>query len=213
MTVMSATLARSANCCLFQPLAAMSSAINCESKATLGVAVSIANRRYASFVFTVNNNFQPLATMQTTGRLESLAMPPRPTFHEALGRYLASFKKTDKKTGWSAEAALAKRQGFPRLTRQVLMRLAKGKTKAIEPETLREFAKFYDTNYESLVAEVVWQVYGAKLGPTSIEPGEIARLSAALARERGLRLSAEDKISRLRAALDASVEADRRRAK
>ena len=99
-------------------------------------------------------------------------MEARPVFHEDLGDLLVSLRK-DRKLGQRQVAKIAERRGLP-LSQQILLRLEKGKTKNVEPETLRALASVYGLSYEELAGWWVKHRYGVKTvaadyPPTAIE--------------------------------------------
>jgi transcriptional regulator with XRE-family HTH domain len=99
--------------------------------------------------------------MQTWPVLASVAMPRRPVFYPELGAFFLALRE---ERGWnqSEAASLASRRQLSALTRQVLLRLEKGKTKNPEPDVLRDLAALYEVPYDDLVARWVNARYGVK---------------------------------------------------
>ena len=98
-------------------------------------------------------------------------MGARPVFHEDLGALLVSLRK-DRNLGQRQVAKIAERRGLP-LSQQVLLRLEKGKTKNVEPETLRALASVYGLSYEELAGWWIKHRYGVKTAATDHAPTTI----------------------------------------
>jgi transcriptional regulator with XRE-family HTH domain len=79
-------------------------------------------------------------------------MPSRPVFHPEFGLF---FSRLREEKGWTQRQAedIAERRKLKALTRQVLWRLEKGKTKNIEPNVLRAVANLYQMSYSELVKQ------------------------------------------------------------
>jgi transcriptional regulator with XRE-family HTH domain len=90
----------------------------------------------------------------------------RPVFHPALGEFFQSLRPEDWKQ--SDAARYAKLRGLKVLTRQVLLRLERGKTKWPSPAVLRAVADLYSLNYEELVHRVTEQAYGIPARPRRV---------------------------------------------
>ena len=90
-------------------------------------------------------------------------MGTRPVFHPKIGDFFTGLRESK---GWTQRQAehIAKRKRLTALTRQVLWRLEKGKTKNIEPEKLRQLAVLYGVPYEQLLERFIPQRYGIARG-------------------------------------------------
>lgn len=170
-TVMSATSARRAKSFGLHPLRATSCAISAASN-RIGVgSVFIANRSVAVRVSTVNNKMQRVATMETLAGLHSATVSARPVFHEELGSFFVGLST---KRGWdqSQAAKIAARRGLSALTRQVIIRLERGKTKNPEPNVLRALAELYERPYDELVGLFVEVRFGLKVNQEKAKPDQ-----------------------------------------
>lgn len=88
-------------------------------------------------------------------------MSDRPVFHPDLGEYFAGLRKR-RQWGQSHAVRKAQRLGLTHLTRQVLLRLERGKTKWPDPAVLREVAEIYEVPYTILLGEVIRHSYGVE---------------------------------------------------
>jgi len=96
--------------------------------------------------------------MRTGPLLASACMPDRPVFHPDLAAFFAGLR-AEREWGQREAADIAQRRGLKSITRQVLLRLEKGKTKWPDPAVLRELASLYDHDYEDMVNAVVAHTY------------------------------------------------------
>jgi transcriptional regulator with XRE-family HTH domain len=120
----------------------------------------IASQTYYATAPTVNSNSSRVLTMGAGAPLASVAMsPPRPVFDAELGRFFVELRQ---QRGWTQRQAedIAARRKLEPLTRQVLWRLEKGKTKNPEPEVLRAVADLYDLAYQDVVSRFVQRRFG-----------------------------------------------------
>lgn len=120
----------------------------------------------------VNNKNTRRPTKGAVRPLPSGYMPEsRPVFHPEIGKFFSDLREAK---GWTQRQAedIAERRKLSALTRQVLWRLEKGKTKNIEPTVLRAIADLYEMPYGDLVQRWTLHRYGVDLSRHN-QPGEI----------------------------------------
>lgn len=164
MIVMSETSARAASCNFVHPWTAMSSAMSCASNRTgpaaLWGVVDIREQQNSDGCRTCQQQNAHTRQQPATRLLRCSGVSTRPIFHAEFGEYLVSLRT--KKEWTQSDAGRYARKENPRITRQVILHLEKGKTRNPKPDVLRVLAKIYDVSYDE-IAEKLAEKYSRDL--------------------------------------------------
>jgi hypothetical protein len=121
----------------------------------------------------VNHNFSTAFHNGNRADLASGVARIRPVFHRELGRWLADERERLRRAEgdkWSLRnaATMAKRQGLPALSYQVLFRIERGQVRHITRDVLEAIAALYGLSYPDVLSKYIASEYGLQVAGSDL---------------------------------------------